>query len=156
MEHPSVEKPEADVEPDEDTRTVNVKRAGKLVGVLLAAVLPSLVAFFGAGESAKSKTDEVKDKAESGYQFTREALTEIRESIKVLRANDIRLGGEITELKRKARLASAAISKRREPPPAPAPAVVAPVPSAPLPPNLDNALVQQNVLKEQAKGDAKP
>lgn len=123
----------------EDTRAATMKNL-KTVLTILAAVVPAVAAFFGAGETAKNQADEVKDKAESGYQFTREALTEIRESIKVLRENDIRLSGEIADLKRRARAAATKRKVEAAPPPA---AVVAPIPAAPLPTDLDKALVQQ-------------
>lgn len=110
----------------------------KLAGVVVPAIVSGILATWGAGTTAKTQADEVKDKAESGYQFVREALTELRDANKTMHGEVAKLTLDVADLRRRIPR-----TPRRLPPvvkvvlPAPPPAPVA------LPPDLDKALVQQ-------------
>ncbi len=141
--------PETPSETDSTTDGVavtNVKRWARVVAIIGPAIVSSVVAFVGAGESARNEAGEVKDKAEAGYQSTREALVEIQVSIRALHESDTKLAAEIADIKRRARMT---VAKRRAETAAAARAVqptvtvtVAPSP-APLPADLDKALAEQ-------------
>jgi hypothetical protein len=113
----------------------------RLAAVLVPALATSLVAYMGAGNSAGRQSAEVKDKAESGYQFVREALTELRAANRTMHDDVAKLTVDVADLKRRA---------PKPPPPSrtkPAPKVAMPPPPAlavPLPADLDKALVQQH------------
>jgi uncharacterized protein YlxW (UPF0749 family) len=124
---------------------------------VVPALISSILAYQGAGATAKEQAGEVKNKAESGYQFTREALYELRESAKQLAAQVARLEADVAAMKRSARnqlllagarrkaeataLATAAAVKAATPPPPP---------PAPLPGDLDKALLVQQAQAAKA------
>lgn len=133
---------------DEHTLRVGLrKQALKAAGVVLAAVTALVVAYLQAVATGRGQAAEVKDKAESGYQLTREALQKLYDGQQVLLERVERLDAELGAFKRSVR------AGRRPPPPVrtpPSPAAPAP---APLPPDLDQAL--QKVRPAEPAGQPK-
>jgi hypothetical protein len=125
---------------------------------LVKALIPLigvLAGWLSATSEARKEAGHAKDKAESGYQATKQAVEELREVTTGLAERFTRLEAEVAAVKRYTRNARLHASKRREAEraalaaaaavkaAAPAPPVVTPLPN-----DLDKALVQQ---KEAAK-----
>jgi hypothetical protein len=110
--------------------------------VAILAVAPAFGAYFTAAGSARTEAQVVKDKAESGYQVTRDAVVELREANAELLERLVRIDAEVSALKRAVRSigrkTSVAVTVTA-PPPVPAP----PPPPSPLPANLDRAAEQK-------------
>jgi hypothetical protein len=135
--------------------------AVRLAKVMVPSILSAALAYTGASETSRTQADVVKDKAESGYQFSKEAIAELREANQRLADHVVKLQADVVEIRRQAKLsarrrASEAAAGVRQPVPLAALPAPLPAPSAPLPPNLDKALVQQQQQMGAAAGAAPP
>jgi hypothetical protein len=105
---------------------------------LVMIVLPGLVSAVlgvGAAGGAKDRADTVKDKAEAGYQVTRETLQDLRDQVAGLDA-------ELAQLRRSLRAGAGKKTTKATLPPAEPPAAPPPPPPAALPSTLDQAAAQ--------------
>ena len=128
------------------------RRQKAILAVL--AVLPAIAGSVGASVAAyrasKVDTQVVKDKAESGYQVTREALEELRGQGRDAAAKVARLEAELRALRvsvRELGRRSAVTVRVAAPAPSPAP----PPAPAPLPTSLDKAAEQKAPSPEVPK-----
>lgn len=146
-------KVEDEVKPERSGSADPIRKhwAVRLAQVLAPAVVSAALAYTGANEASRTEASVVKDKAESGYQFVKESIGELRAANQQLAEHVVKLQADVVEIRRQAKLSArrraseAAGSVRPPAPVAPLPAPL-PAPSAPLPPNLDKALVQQQQM----------
>lgn len=126
----------------------------KALLVLLPAIASSIAAYTSAGEASRERAAEVKDKAESGYQFTKQVLAEQQAFNEQITEELQRLKAKLTDVERRLRQKKPARTAAAVPPPSPPP----PTPSTPLPPDLDKALQQQQAQQQlqQQPPQAKP
>jgi hypothetical protein len=131
---------EPEKEPTDPARKLR-ERFPLLYRIVVAAlaVAPAFGAYFTAAGNARTEAQVVKNKAESGYQVTRDAVAELQERI-------AQHDNEIAALKRAVRagskkLAATAVKVIVHPPAAP---------PAPLPTSLDKA-AEQKAAPEPAK-----
>jgi hypothetical protein len=129
---------------DREPTRVWSRRQKAILAVL--AVLPAIGGSVGgavtAYRAAKTDSQTVKNKAESGYQVTREALEELRGQGRDAAAKVARLEAELRALRTTVReLGKRSSVTVRVSAPAPSPAP--PPAPAPLPPSLDKAAEQK-------------
>lgn len=119
---------EPEKEPTDPARKIR-ERFPLLYRIVVAvlAVAPAFGAYFSAADSARVQAQVVKNKAESGYQVTRDALAELQERVSQLDA-------EVAALKRAVRAGSKKLATT-----AVKVVVQQPAPAPPLPTSLDKA-----------------